>query len=310
MRTAGDLPGAVASYREAIRLKPDYAGSHTNLALALDNSGDRPGAIAEYREAIRLKPAAEAHYNLGNALRTSGDLPGAVASYREAIRLKPDYAEAHCNHGLALRQQGLYAESLAEFRVGHELGSKRADWRYPSAKWVARAEQLAALADRLPAILRGDDRPADNAERLALASIFYATKRHAAAARRWAEAFEADPKLADDLPAARRYDAACAAALAGCGRGKDDPPPDESARAELRGRALDWLRADLALHRKQLDTDAAACRRALDHWRMDPDLAGVRDVAALAALPEAERDEWRALWVEVDRLLKGAGKAP
>ncbi len=86
--------------------------------------------------------------------------------------------------------------------------------------------------------------------------------------------------------------------------------PMQSARAELRGRALDWLRADLALHRKQLDADAAACRRALDHWRMDPDLAGVRDVAALAALPEAERDEWRALWVEVDRLLKGAGKAP
>ena len=307
---SGDRPGAVAEYREAIRLKPDLPQAHANLGFALEASGDRPGAIAEYREAIRLKPAAEAHCNLGDALRTSGDLPGAVASYGEAIRLKPDYAEAHCNLGLALRQQGLYAESLAEFRVGHELGSKRADWRYPSAKWVARAEQLAALADRLPAILRGDDRPADNAERLALASIFYATKRHAAAARRWAEAFEADPKLADDLPAARRYDAACAAALAGCGRGKDDPPPDESARAELRGRALDWLRADLALHRKQLDTDAAACRRALDHWRMDPDLAGVRDVAALAALPEAERDEWRALWVEVDRLLKGAGKAP
>jgi eukaryotic-like serine/threonine-protein kinase len=307
---AGDRHGATAALREAIRLRPDHEAAHNNLGLALDNSGDGPGAIAEYREAIRLKPAAEAHYNLGNALRTSGDLPGAVASYREAIRLKPDYAEAHCNHGLALRQQGLYAESLAEFRVGHELGSKRADWRYSSAKWVARAEQLAALADRLPAILRGDDRPADNAERLALASIFYATKRHAAAARRWAEAFEADPKLADDLPVARRYDAACAAALAGCGRGNDDPPPDESARADLRGRALDWLRADLALHRKQLDTDDAACRRALDDWRMDPDLAGVRDVAALAALPEAERDEWRALWVEVDRLLKGAGKAP
>jgi eukaryotic-like serine/threonine-protein kinase len=308
---SGDRPGAVAEYREAIRLKPDLPQAHANLGFALEASGDRPGAIAEYREAIRLRPGdAQAHTNLGDALRTSGDLPGAVASYGEAIRLKPDYAEAHCNLGLALRQQGLYAESLAEFRVGHELGSKRADWRYPSAKWVARAEQLAALADRLPAILRGDDRPADNAERVALASIFYATKRHAAAARRWAEAFEADPKLADDLPAARRYDAACAAALAGCGRGKDDPPPDESARAELRGRALDWLRADLALHRKQLDTDAAACRRALDHWRMDPDLAGVRDVAALAALPEAERDEWRALWVEVDRLLKGAGKAP
>ena len=249
-------------------------------------------------------------HNLGDALCTSSEAARRDRDYREAIRLKPDYAEAHCNLGLALRQQGLYAESLAEFRVGHELGSKRADWRYPSAKWVARAEQLAALADRLPAILRGDDRPADNAERLALASIFYATKRHAAAARRWAEAFEADPKLADDLPAARRYAAACAAALAGCGRGKDDPPPDESALAATPRPGPGLAPGRPVLHRKQLDTDAAACRRALDHWRMDPDLAGVRDVAALAALPEAERDEWRALWVEVNRLLKGAGKAP
>jgi eukaryotic-like serine/threonine-protein kinase len=308
--TSGDPRGAVAALREAIRLRPDDALAHYNLGLGLGASGDRPGAIAEYREAIRLRPDdALAHYNLGNSLRTSGDLPGAVASYREAIRRKPDYAEAHCNLGLALRQQGQYAESLAEFRVGHELGSKRADWRYPSAEWVSQVERLATLADRLPAIVRGDDRSVDNAERLALAPIFYDTKRHAAAARLWAEAFEADPKLADDLPAARRYDAACAAALAGCGRGKDDPPPDESARAELRGRALDWLRADLALHRKQLDTAAAAARRALEHWRTDPDLAGVRDADALAALPAAERDDWRALWVEVDRLLKGARKA-
>jgi tetratricopeptide (TPR) repeat protein len=302
--TSGDPRGAVAALREAVRLRPDYADAHYSLGLALGVSGDPLGAIAALREAIRLRPDyALAHYNLGNALRISGDLPGAVTSYREAIRLKPDYAEAHCNLGLALRHHGQYAESLAEFRVGHELGSKRADWSYPSAEWVARAERLTSLALRLPAILRGDDRPADSAERLALAPIFYDTKRHAAAARLWAEAFEADPKLAEGLPAAR-YDAACAAALAGCGRGKDDPPPDQAARAELRGRALDWLRADLAQRRKQLDTGAAAARLALDHWRTDPDLAGVRDADSLASLSEAERALWRALWAEVDRLLR------
>ena len=49
------------------------------------------------------------------------------------------------------------AESLAEYRVGHELGSKRTSWRYPSADWVAKAERLAALADRIPGL--GRDAP-------------------------------------------------------------------------------------------------------------------------------------------------------
>ena len=50
--------------------------------------------------------------------------------------------------------------------------------------------------------------------------------------------------------------------------------------------------------------------QTLQHWKVDPDLAGVRDAAALAKLPEAERKEWRTLWAEVDRLLKRAGQAP
>jgi hypothetical protein len=41
---------------------------------------------------------------------------------------------------------------------------------------------------------------------------------------------------------------------------------------------------------------------------IDPDLAGVRDLGALAKLPEAERTEWATLWGEVGGLLaKAAG---
>src|SRR5262249_50426866 len=156
-------------------------------------------------------------------------------------------------------------------------------------EWVRRAERLVALADRLPAMLRGDDHPKDNAERLDLAQVCYGMKRHAAAARLLAEALDVDSKLADDLRAGHRYFAACAAALAGCGAGRDDSPPDDAARARRRGQALDWLRADLALWTKQLDTDAAAAGQTLAFWTTKPDLAGVRDPAALAALPEAER---------------------
>ncbi len=47
-------------------------------------------------------------------------------------------------------------------------------------------------------------------------------------------------------------------------------------------------------------------RQTLQHWQDDPDLAGLRGEDALAKLPEAEREAWRALWVEVATTLKRA----
>jgi hypothetical protein len=47
-------------------------------------------------------------------------------------------------------------------------------------------------------------------------------------------------------------------------------------------------------------------RQTLHHGKADPDLAGVRDPAALAKRPEDERAAWRALWAVVDGLLKDA----
>jgi tetratricopeptide (TPR) repeat protein len=238
-------------------------------------------------------------------------LDEAVAEYREAIRLKPDYALAHCNLGAVLRRRGDYAGSLAMYRKGHELGTRQSDWRYPSAQWVAEAERRAALAARLPALLKVEDRPKDVAERLALAQMCNDTKRYAAAARFWDEALAAEPKLGDDRRAQHRYDAACAAVMAAAGQGTDDPKPDGAARARLRGQALGWLEAERAAWAKELDSgDTRAqpvVRKTLQHWRADSDLAGVRDADALAKLPEAERGAWRALWAEVDALMDRAG---
>jgi hypothetical protein len=49
-------------------------------------------------------------------------------------------------------------------------------------------------------------------------------------------------------------------------------------------------------------------RQHLTHWQRDPDLAGVRDKAALARLPEGERAAWRKLWAGVDYLRKRAAE--
>src|SRR5262249_34840481 len=149
-----------------------------------------------------------------------GRLDEAIAEYRKAIDLQHDYAEAHCNLGHALRQRGDFAEALAALKRGHELGSKRKDWRYPSAQWVQQCERLLALDEKLPAIVKGDAQPADARERLQLAVLCQRyRKRHAAAARFFSDAFAAEPELADDLGKQFRYHAACSAALAGSGQG-------------------------------------------------------------------------------------------
>ena len=49
----------------------------------------------------------------------------------------------------------------------------------------------------------------------------------------------------------------------------------------------------------------------LHHWKECSDIAPVRDLSALAKLPEAERKEWQALWGDVDTLLNRAhGQTP
>ncbi len=312
LKAQGHLERAVAEYEAAIRLKPDSADAHNNLGNALQAQGHLERAAAEFEAAIRLKPdSAEAHYNLGNALRVQGHLERAVAEYEAAIRLKPDYAEAHCNLGLILLQMGNFGEGLESLEKGHALGSKQPGWPYPSETWVGNARRLVELEAKLPALLKGKTTPKDSAERLALADFCYQTARYATSARFWGEAFAETPALADDLTNGHRYNAACSASLAASGRGKDEPMPDDPAKAKLREQALGWLRADLAAWGKVLDGGNEPARKqavagTLAHWKEDADLAGLRDEAALAKLPEGEREGFRALWVEVDRLLARA----
>ena len=116
------IPEAVACYRRALELKPDYAEAHNNLGNALKDQGKLDEAVACYRRALELKPDfAEAHNNLGNALKDQGKLDEAVACYRRALELKPDYAEAHNNLGNALKDQGKLDEAVACYRRALEL---------------------------------------------------------------------------------------------------------------------------------------------------------------------------------------------
>jgi hypothetical protein len=111
-----------------------------------------------------------------------------------------------------------FQEAVSCFRRGHELGSRRADWAYPSARWIEdaerEAEQEAEQGGRLDQMLSGKARPRDALERIELALALYDKASHGESARMYAEAFAEDAALAEDLAKGHRYNAACSAALA------------------------------------------------------------------------------------------------
>jgi serine/threonine-protein kinase len=300
------LDESIRCHRRALEIDPRFATASYNLAIALQAKGQWDEAIRNYRQAIDSDSSyAEAHFNLGWALSRIGQVGESIPPYREAVRLRPGWPEAQCNLGQSLVRHGQFIEGIDSLKRGQALGSKIAGWPHKAAsiRWLREARRLADLDLRLTAVRKGKATPNGAGERLQLARLCDQYKRcHADAARFYAEAFQEQPALAEDLAAGHRFAAACAAAAAGCGLGTEAAGVTVEQRTRWRRQALDWLRAELALQGKS--ADRAGVTKVLQEWEQDRDLSCVRDAQALAKLPQEERDAWRKLWTDVAELLR------
>jgi tetratricopeptide (TPR) repeat protein len=117
LQRLGRVREAIAHYRQALKLMPDYAEAHCNLGSALE-ALDRPAeAIACYEAALAVQPNLTGAYNnLGNALRKLGRINEAMGHYQRALDIKPDYAEAHRNLAKALLVLGRNEEAIGHYQ--------------------------------------------------------------------------------------------------------------------------------------------------------------------------------------------------
>jgi serine/threonine-protein kinase len=333
LEKTGTLDDALAAYTESIRLRPKDPFNHRYLGDVLGSKGELEAAIEAYKESIRLsgEPAetnhhqgqflkvgdvknrtsperglAETYYNLGYAYHLLGKDREAIRAWKESIRTDPKYALAHCNLGMALAQEGALLEALAIAKRGHELIDAKDPNKTAAANGVRQIEHLIELDGRLDKVLHGEEK-VSSSELVEFAQLCKFKKLNASAARLYRDLFMAETGLAQDLQAGHRYNAACAAVLAGLGQGGDASTVDEKARTVWRKQALEWLRADMVQWTKQMQSDSKQggidVRQMLQHWQHDGDLVGIRDAVAVAKLPQAEQKAWRKLWVEVESLL-------
>ena len=113
LAVAGDAPGAVRSFRAALRLDPKRVETRRGLALAMLQAGDVAGAGAEFRRVLRHAPRdGTALYHLADLARSGGDRTAEENAWIDLVRQRPDDLYALRAYAEFVKQEGR-AEVLA-----------------------------------------------------------------------------------------------------------------------------------------------------------------------------------------------------
>lgn len=106
LRLAGDLDGAEAQLRAALKKTPAHGFARRALGLVLRQKGDLEGAASELRAAVEILPVdAQAHHLLGSVLLKL-NRAGALEALARSVELDPYSTEARVTFAQALVRAG------------------------------------------------------------------------------------------------------------------------------------------------------------------------------------------------------------
>jgi tetratricopeptide (TPR) repeat protein len=181
----GEYASAVALLKRVIRLIPQSAQAHVDLAIALADSGDLNSALAETATAISIDPAlAIAHLNRARILsdmnqdreagdefalaarlapdnpdcyfywslreRTQGNFTKETELLRKVVKLQPGNVKAHIKLADSLLHQNRTAEAVAELRIALAIDpdSAQAIYKLSRALHTTDPEESKRLSDQ------------------------------------------------------------------------------------------------------------------------------------------------------------------
>jgi Ca-activated chloride channel family protein len=116
--SAGKYEDAVKSYKQAIKLKQDYADAHNNLGDFYFTMAQFKKAVEAYKQAIRYQPdLAPTHNKVGLAYARLGEAKKAIAAFNEAIRLDPKAGMPYFNLAATYLERGKEQPALDQYRI-------------------------------------------------------------------------------------------------------------------------------------------------------------------------------------------------
>ncbi len=158
----GDLPGAEAQLRAALKLVPGYATAHYDLGNVLLTRGRADEAIEHYQIALSslaTQPLARrglavAAYRVANGLMQRGQPAAAAEYYRKSVEFGPNFVDARVNYGGVLMTLGRPWEAANELRAAEKLEPNSADIHNDLGGILAQSGQLAEAGAEFAEALR------------------------------------------------------------------------------------------------------------------------------------------------------------
>jgi tetratricopeptide (TPR) repeat protein len=241
----------------------------------------------------------------GLMLSRIGDHAAGAEALRTALRFDPSNPYAHCNLAMALEEAGDFAGARTHYLRGHELGSARPNWSFPTEAWAESAERLQNLASHFEAFENAEWQPDADLDAYLFAVAAGRSQHHRLAVRAYEAALVQVPHLAAEAGAEYRRSLASSAAAASLLEDLDDAERIAHAR-----RALDWLNEEHEHWRALLSDDPKGSYRTalsvLRTMQLHRSYAHLREDAQLAEL-RAKGPEWAAsaarateLWAAID----------
>ncbi|MEE2614620.1 MAG: tetratricopeptide repeat protein [Verrucomicrobiota bacterium] len=106
-KAKGEAEKAIAEYRKALELAPEYSEAHNNLGNLLKDQKNFDEAIYHFEASIKIFPEnPSTHNNLGTVHAMKGEVSKAAIHFAKAVRIQPTYFDARQNLGVAYMQQG------------------------------------------------------------------------------------------------------------------------------------------------------------------------------------------------------------
>lgn len=137
----GDFAGAKASYRNALRLYPEFSDAAVNLAALCQRDGTEgvQEAFKLLQDVLARQDHAHGHAAMSSLLLRTGRFSESLPHFEKALSDLPPDAGLHNNCGLVLLELGRIPEARRQFEAALRINPNHAAARRSLDKIMARA---------------------------------------------------------------------------------------------------------------------------------------------------------------------------
>ncbi len=167
LRQAGHLSPAADAFEQATRAAPDNPKAWNELGQVDIDLGRAPQALEALKKSIALAPEApQPHNGLGIVLAQSGNFPAAEAEFREAIRILPNDGESHGNLAGVLDLEHDLKQALYEFDLAVRISPDDANIHFNYGAVLSREKRFDDARTQMQAAVRANPNFAEAHEML------------------------------------------------------------------------------------------------------------------------------------------------